>query len=279
MNRLAPVWDTLVGSNLWLAIGASMMTSASIYYLTGTWQGSFLAAWVFCATLCLYNWHRLISPHKESNNTSPWAQTNRRIVVGLTACTGIAALVLFVFLPTRAQLSLLFPSLLGLSYSLPILPGQTRLRDVPRLKILVLASVWAWVVVYLPWLYLEIPIHGYSALVYAEKWLLFFAIAIAFDIRDVVFDKNRGTLTLPGKFGVNFAKILAQFALLIAIGLSYYLYTSSYYTVAIFGGTTFSLLSTGVLISFASPQRSSYFYEGLLDGMLILQPLAIWVLS
>ncbi|AEE54109.1 hypothetical protein [Haliscomenobacter hydrossis] len=279
MNRLAPVWDALAGSNLWLAIGASTMTSASIFYLTGTWRGSFLAAWVFCATLCLYNWHRLISPHKKSNNASPWAQTNRRIVVGLTVCAGIAALVLFVFLPLRVQLSLLFPSLLGLSYSLPVLPGQKRLRDVPRLKILVLASVWAWVAVYLPWLYLEIPIHGYSALVYAEKWLLFFAIAVAFDIRDVVFDQAQGTLTLPGKFGIYSAKILAQAALLLAIGLSCKLYTSGLYSGAVFGGTIFSLLCTAILIAFASPKRSRYYYEGCLDGVLILQPLAIWVLS
>ena len=166
-----------------------------------------------------------------------------------------------------------------MSYSLPLLPKQKRLRDVPGLKILVLASVWAWIVIYLPFLCLEIPILPHTILVYLEKWLLFFAIAIAFDIRDVVFDKSRGTLTLPGKFGVNFAKILAQLALVIAIGLSYHLYTSSYYSGAVFIGTTFSLLSTGILISFAAPQRTSYFYEGFLDGMLILQPLAIWMLS
>jgi len=281
MKQLAPIGDVLMGSNLWLAIGASTMISASIYCLKGTWEWNELEIWVFFATLSLYNWHRVLGFKKNRPNPAlnNWVNSHRQTILGTALLASFCAGVLYFLLPIKVQLALLIPCVLGLSYSLPIFPNQKRLRDVPRLKILVLASVWAWVVVCLPSIFANIPLSPITGMFFFEKWLFFFAIAIGFDIRDVAFDLSQGVLTLPGKWGIKVAKIIGILALLLAIVIGTSLYADQYYSLSVYAADLVCLMCTGLLLLKANPQHSPVFFNLLLDGMLILQPLGIWFFS
>jgi 4-hydroxybenzoate polyprenyltransferase len=112
-----------------------------------------------------------------------------------------------------------------------------------------------------------------------EKWLFFFAIAIGFDIRDVAFDLSQGVLTLPGKWGIKVAKIIGILALLLAIVIGTSLYADQYYSLSVYAADLVCLMCTGLLLLKANPQHSPVFFNLLLDGMLILQPLGIWFFS
>jgi 4-hydroxybenzoate polyprenyltransferase len=281
MKQLAPIGDVLMGSNLWLAIGASSMISASIFCLKGVWEWNKLEIWVFFATLSLYNWHRVLGFKKNRPNhaVTTWVDSHHQTILVLALLASFCAGVLYLLLPLKVQLALLIPCALGLSYSLPIFPNQKRLRDVPRLKILILASVWAWVVVCLPRIFTNIPLSPITGVFFLEKWLFFFAIAIGFDIRDVAFDLSQGVLTLPGKLGIKAAKSIGILALLLAIGIGTSLYAGQYYSLSVYAADLVCLMCTGLLLLLASPQRSPAFFNLLLDGMLILQPLGIWFFS
>jgi 4-hydroxybenzoate polyprenyltransferase len=281
MKQLAPIGDVLMGSNLWLAIGASTMISASIFCLKGVWEWNELEIWVFFATLSLYNWHRVLGFKKNRPNPAlnNWVNSHRQAILGTALLASFCAGVLYLLLPLKVQLALLIPCALGLGYSLPIFPKQKRLRDVPRLKILVLASVWAWVVVCLPRIFVNIPLSPITGLFFLEKWLFFFAIAIGFDIRDVAFDLSQGVLTLPGKLGIKAAKSIGILALLLAIGIGTSLYADHCYALSVYAADLVCLICTGLLLFLANPQRSPAFFNLLLDGMLILQPLGLFLFN
>lgn len=281
MKQLAPIGDVLMGSNLWLAIGASTMISASIFCLKGVWEWNELEIWIFFATLSLYNWHRVLGFQKNRPNPAVinWVDSHHQTILVVALLASFCAGVLYLLLPLKVQLALLIPCALGLSYSLPIFPKQKRLRDVPRLKILVLASVWAWVVVCLPRIFANIPLSPITGFFFLEKWLFFFAIAIGFDIRDVAFDLSQGVLTLPGKLGIKAAKSIGILALLLAIGIGTSLYADHCYSLSVYTADLVCLICTGLLLLVANPQRSPAFFNLLLDGMLILQPLGIWFFS
>ena len=97
-------------------------------------------------------------------------------------------------------------------YGLPIYKNGShlfRLRDVPGLKIFLIAFVWSYVTEGLPALINGEPIY-YLALF--ERFLFIFAITIPFDIRDVNYDASH-LATIPQYFGINTAKCMALFAI------------------------------------------------------------------
>ena len=105
--------------------------------------------------------------------------------------------------------------LISMVYGLPIFKNGTvwfRLRDVPGLKIFLIASIWALVTQGLPDLMSRQTLN-YLALF--ERFLFIFAITIPFDIRDLRFDKFN-LVTVPQYFGVRKARWIGIGALLIA---------------------------------------------------------------
>lgn len=93
-------------------------------------------------------------------------------------------------------------------------PGNSGLRGVPVAKPLVVALAWGWVTVMLPaqpeqWGRVGGILLGRSAFI--------FALALAYDVADLDYDRRHGLATLAGRIGMRKTFLLIYSALLLAV--------------------------------------------------------------
>ena len=195
-------------------------------------------------------------------------------VLGAVGCG-----VLFFFLKPKTQLFLVIPALLSVAYVLPLFGRKRRLRDFHWIKIFLIAIVWGVVTVILPALedfYLKsLPVW----LMFLERCLFVFAITIPFDIRDLKIDAHTDVKTLPAHFGVRRSKTLAYIALLLVLILVFCSYWLGFYSVAVLVLLTISAISSGILIEYSDRAQHDYYFTGLVDGTMLIQPLLVGLSS
>lgn len=242
-----------------------------------------LAALVFFATLFLYNADAIL-PYKFNQQEvltakKLWLLRHRTVlaVVVLVSFCGAA----FLFFLAHQQVNFWFLLHLGLLsgiYSLPLFPGKEKkkpLRDVPLLKVFLIAYVWASVTVVLPALQAGETVWNENILLlFARRFLFIFALTLLFDIRDHTKDKLTGTRTFPGLIGIRNTKLLslgalAVFAALVPFGLN----------PAQQAGLWFSAAAAAVVVLAAREDRPDYFFAGVVDGMMLLQFLVVYLLQ
>jgi len=160
------------------------------------------------------------------------------------------------------------PILLVMLYILPMQNGRN-LRQVPFLKIFIIAITWVWVTTFIPLMIEEKPFHLEQMGFLLHRLLFVFAITIPFDIRDIHSDQLDHVFTLPSYYGVERSK---RWAVLIAAGSFVplpFLFESvpGSYPFAIMYLAVAIITLYGILNS--SPQRSEYYFGYFLDGCII----------
>jgi 4-hydroxybenzoate polyprenyltransferase len=278
----------LIYTNIFLAACVTSLVVETYLLLFGRivdWQYPFF---LFCSTLTLYCFHRIYrfnfrAGAEKMAGRHRWTQEHRALffAVFAMAASGVAVSLCF-FVNFRTVLYLLPIGLISFGYTVPCLPtrkGWIRLRDVPFIKILLIALVLGLTTVLL-------PILGYERLsdlnrpefifVFLRRMLFIFAITVPFDIRDMDYDRASGTRTLPVVLGVKRARQWAVAALLLMIALEavqYVLYpaTNVYYLLAL----ALSAVPAGVLLLKTEAGRSEFFYSVGLEGMMLVQCLLV----
>ena len=175
----------------------------------------------------------------------------------------------------QAQLLLACLGIIALAYNIPIFRVKHQkisLRNIPGLKLFVIALVWSLTAVVLPIIELE---HQQSfisstkslAFILTHRFILITAITIPFDIRDLYQDKIYALKTIPVLVGESNSYVICQLLLLGCIGLTTLQF--SYHEPAFW-----SLISSTLMVSWlifkSQHKRNEYFYFLFLDGMLIL---------
>jgi len=255
-------------SSVWLAGAAAAQTAATfqLWPAVGAARSYRVVMLVFTATLLVYNLDAVLPfKHLQPAGTSlrkAWQQQHRR---GLALLAGIAALVMAYFvladgwwhyLPTLLPLAAL-----ALLYSWP-LGRWGALREVPLLKVFLIAGVWSAITVGLPTLAHHRPLVGSVGLL-AQRFCLVLALAIVFDIRDLSRDRAAGTRTFPVVLGLGGAKAVALAFLAGAMTLGVER-----------GAPPLGLLLTGLsaasVILLAHERRGDYFFALIADGVLLV---------
>jgi hypothetical protein len=182
---------------------------------------------VFCSTLAAYGYMHLRQLKETVAAVHPvlfFTQSNRFTVTALTIVAALLATWLLMKLPTIQQM-LIIPAIAisALYPSTPLVQGG--LRSVPKLKLPLIAFTWMWVCVVIPAWPLQFVDGLRMAMVFS--WIL--ALAIAFDIRDLHYDKA-ALQTLPQKnragalrwaHGFNMLAALATGGLLNTVGMGW----------------------------------------------------------
>ena len=228
MRILLKIADLLVVSNLYVAAGTYSLTWLTLQlYDCDRLE---LPFFVFFSTLFAYNFMRLVRVEPMVKEGDSMRHKNiYSYKYSLWLFTFISASLAFFFLIKIHKpilYSVLFLGVISICYSLPLYKKKgvwLRLRDLPSVKIFLIASVWASVTALLPMQVLNVSIDWLKVL---ERFLFVFAITIPFDIRDLRFDADR-LGTLPQVFGLNKARWIGVAALLVAEGLLFYDYFSS----------------------------------------------------
>lgn len=272
--------DFLLFSNIFIALGA-LAQGLVTFHLLG-----FAASWVtlgflFFATLLIYNFSILIQQPKKPEFSKyrrvRWIFKNFKLNLCLTIIAFLAVIILFLQLNFKAQILSLFLGLLSLAYALPLFKINNRkfgLRNIPGLKLFLIALVWALSTVLIPYFQLQETENLYQSIFQLfiltfKRFLFIAAITIPFDIRDIFQDKLFNLKTIPTILGEKRAYLFCQAMLIIYLVLLF-IFRDKHFD-ADFFGLTFTIILSGWLIFKSSWEKNEYYYFFYLDGTLILQ--------
>ena len=139
-------------------------------------------------------------------------------------------------------------------------------RNIPYLKIFLIAYVWASATVIFPMLHEELIIQTPQIIaLFFERFFFTLAITIPFDIRDEESDNRVGLPTLVNLLNPQKSKVLSVFFLIICAGLIYYFHTNYLLHFEIV------YIVTVFLIIGSSKKRSEWYFTGLIDGIFVLE--------
>jgi 4-hydroxybenzoate polyprenyltransferase len=167
----------------------------------------------------------------------------------------------------NTQIQFLLPFVLGWGYVLPMGAGR-RLRDVGLNKLFVLAFVWAWATVVLPFADVDFRVLG---LPFFERFLFIFALTLPFDVRDLGLDKLEQVDTLAARLGAKNSIFLAVLLLLVWAAVATWLYSSLIFVGAGLG------VSAAVLGLLRYPKPPDWYFSVLLDGLIIIVFMAVFL--
>lgn len=285
---LLPILDFLLFSNLFIAICA-VAQGLVTYHLLNAKPDKYILAILFFGTLSVYNFSMLLSKPKKPEN-SPyvrvrWIFSHHRLIISITLISVLCLIPLgLLYLSIEAKLLMIFTSALALGYNVPFLTLNNQkigLRNIPGIKLFLIALVWSVSCVLLPIVELE---HNYqinistaeTLLLVAKRFLFVAAITIPFDIRDLFQDKLYALKTIPVILGEKKAYIFCQFLLGGYLALLLLFDTNlNLDNIAL----TLTLFLTGWLILKSSIKKNEYYYFFYLDGTMLLQYLILVLVS
>ena len=239
-----------------------------------------------CTTLALYNFSMILArpPHPERSpfRRVRWVFRHERSLWMWTALALGAVFVLGLQLHTPSFALLGVMAAMGIVYNLPIVrvAGTQRragLRQITGLKLFYIGLVWVMSSVLLP---VAEAYHDELTIAWPQVWqlmawvfLFVVAITIPFDIRDIYQDRYYGLKTIPVLVGERRALVLSS--VLLSVQLTW-VWVSDYPL-----GIRLALVivSAACLVFMWVPpiKKNEYYYFLLLDGMLMVQFLALWL--
>lgn len=239
---------------------------------------------IFFATLFEYNLHRFITvvTNKESLNSdkNKWVKDNLKEFY-LLVFFSVLGFLCATFLAKKEVLIALAPiAAITLFYSLPIFGNKRtifRLREIPFLKIFLIAFVWSFSTILLP-----IIQSGYSfkkiavITMIVERFFFVLAITIPFDIRDMEADKQAGLKTFPLLLSENKSLAISYLSLFIFFLISFVHYQQLNYWFIIFP-LGISTLTTFIFLNSNKIRNLPFYHYGILDGTMFLQGLLVLV--
>ncbi len=274
------ILDFLLFSNFFIAICA-VAQGLVTYHLLKVKPSEYVLAFLFFSTLLIYNLAVLLAKPKDPQN-SPfkrvrWIFAHHRLTISTTLIAALCLVPLgLLYLSFEAKLLMVFVGLLAVAYNIPFLTLNGKkigLRNIPGIKLFLIAFVWASSCVLLPIVELEstlqiqVPLSE-TVLLVAKRFLFICAITVPFDIRDLFQDKLYELKTIPVILGEKKAWIFCQ-ALLLVYLLLLVLFTQGI-TIDVVA-LTLTVLLTGWLIFKSNIKRNEYFYFFYLDGTMLLQ--------
>jgi len=236
-----------------------------------------LAGFIFCGTVCSYNFHwYLIPPSIKSTSVKVrWNLANRpvHLVLALAALCG-AAFFSFLLLPYWPWL--LVTAFVTFLYSAPKvpLPAFHFLKKVAVGKTIFLAFAWTHVTCILPVVLRDSHPGDDHVLYVGSRFLFIYAICIVFDYRDRDSDRREGIRTLVTT--LDEGGIHRLFWGTMAFSLAGGLLLLPYFDVLTVILLLLPLLPLALLYRRALQSRSDYLYYFILDGLMMLSaPLVI----
>jgi len=259
--------------NLWIALGAVALT-LNFYCIINESPNLNVLGFVFSSTLFTYNFQRLLKIYFKINLSGDrveWILAHKILVYILTLISLIATLY-FTFLFFESVWGLFMISgIISFFYvwKIPFIKGYN-LRDVPGVKIYLIAVVWVLVCVLMPTILSElIEVSFNTFLVALASFAFIVSITIPFDIRDIDLDE-KSKKTIPQLIGVKSAVYLS-------IGLIIFSQILLQYLIS-FNAGIWIFIPSAIFILFQSEKtQPELFFSGLVDGLLILQLVLLYM--
>ncbi len=229
---------------------------------------------ICCATIALYCIHRFIGYQSLLRRGSIVGRYRdiEQVIPSypiLILCFGILSVYFLWSLGISHLYGIAIPICLSGLYVLPVLPGQKRLRDLPYIKIFIIALTWVW---FATW-HLQVDSSVLYFLMISEATCYMLGITIPFDIRDKAIDEADSVKTLVTHIGSKMAKSIACLLLFVSFSmvcLIHYQIGTSY--VAFLLHAALYLLLICITTNYNSSKPDTIL-TGLVDGALLAKGL------
>jgi len=205
MGLIKKIFNFYIFSNIHVALASFSLTKLTLLY----WQinDNTIPLFVFFSTILSYNYIRLTRIKQIDYWFASWLKKNRIYLILISLIAFFFSVYLVLQLQLKTFLILLpFSFLTGL-YVLPQnISKKINLRNLPAVKIFVIALSWAGITVVFPLFQYNI-FSSTVFLFFMRQFLFVVVLTLPFDIRDVPYDA-KSIKTLPIWLGVKKAKIL-----------------------------------------------------------------------
>ena len=255
--------NVIVFSNIWISFGA-VGTTVAFYLMAQNNINYLYLCLVFFSTLFGYNLQYL-SGHKVSENRlnqSNWLSKNKFILKIITIGSLVISFSLSLYILPFKVLVFSLPAFFLVFFYKKGKLNSMAFRNIPLIKILIIAFCWMWACSIVPQLLSYNTIHWKVSL-----FVFFFVLTITlpFDIRDYHFDKD-SLITVPNLIGVRGTYFLS----LILLGVLSFM-ALFYYNFSLFA---FVILTLILMIPSYKSQKEFY-YLIVLDGLLLVFPIFV----
>lgn len=277
MRRLVSRWfDFLVFSNTFIAlcaVGQGWLT----YMLLEVRPDPEVLILLYFATAFVYNAQVVLNKIPKDGTSVyyriDWLIRNRRLIRTLSFVAVGGVLGCALFLERTTWMALFLTGLLAVFYSFPLFKSGG-LRQVPGLKLFLIAGVWASACVLIPYFESGMQIEaGRLVMLWLKRFLFIAAITLPFDIKDIDTDRSWGLTTLATSLGAKGAAFLSLVFLAGYLLLLYWFQQPV--RPATFNALLITVVIAGILILYSLKQRKVYFYLFFFDGILLLQPFLV----
>ncbi len=283
MKYLVRIFDFIIYGNFFIALCATAQTLQTVKLRHYSIDGNPHLIFVFAATFLLYNIHKILTfrfRKEDFDNITPATQrTITRFLKAkffetplsiLTFTAGMVSLECYLRFYIDTQWLVVGAGAMCLFYIMPILNGK-RLRDIPYIKVFMIAGVWAFVTVIFPLKAFAKEWYSCDTFLIFEKLAFILALTLPFDIRDISWDTRTKVKTIPLSIGVINSKRLSLALLIVSFTISALIFMMGVYTIKTLIAIGISLAISAWVIYQADESKNDYFYYFVLDGMLLLQ--------
>lgn len=271
MIGLKKITEFYVYSNLHVSLAVACFTLISGFLFDKNVETE--ALFLGCSTFIAYHFIRYMNRTKygKTHLLDAFSNTYKNIIGGLLVLTIGVNLYLLTFLEVNQTLRLLPFGVLTLLYGVSFIKLKEKrysIRYIPGLKIFIIASVWAGVVVFFP-----LEFNSQTGLYFLESLLFVVVLTLPFDIRDVQFDKENVT-TLPIVLGLPKTKWLGTLFLLLSVAIHYYTFGLKGFFAYLF----IALILVALLWK-STTNQSKYYASFWVEGIPIFYVLLWWGFS
>lgn len=202
-TALRDIFSFLTVSSLWIA-GLGFFKIYMAYIFLDVPPSYSVCFTVFLIAFSVYSLDKIVDMEDDITNM-PQRQTflsKRRKLVLYCAIFAYLTAIMLTLLDKPLSIPLIFiPLIANAFYGTKLLPGVPRLKDIPVMKNVVVATTWAMIITLLPAIHMGLLMPKEIALVFYFMIVKTFIDTVLYDIRDVLGDRENGVRTMPVLLG------------------------------------------------------------------------------
>lgn len=249
------------------------MLSAGFCFFAGIEKWLMYGLFAFFSTLAVYNGQRLFKAEKSKH--TPWLlwvkRHEKKLFLLIVVCSLVSIVLLFLLQQFNlyALLTLGITGLISVFYVIKL--GKRNLREIPYIKIHLIAVTWTIILVLFPLLNEGSKEFGIGLVL--SHYLYVIAVTIPFDIRDIKYDLP-SQKTIPQVLGILKAKFLSILLLIAFFTIMIALVPALKFNVLFY----FSVLIQIMLVVGMNEKRSDLYCAGAIDGSIALLGLSYFLI-
>lgn len=264
--------ELIVYGNIWISLGAVALALNTFLVMNWVITDCFLLL-VFFATSLSYCFQRVVR-HTSGNVINSarhqWVFNQKKFLYILIILSSCISGYLFFSLFSFHEL-LYFSPLIAIALFYAVNIFSKSLRDIPFIKIILVAFSWAAVTVLIP-AYINEGLYANDIwILFALNFIYIFTLIIPFDIRDLDFDEPEKK-TIPQLIGIRAAKHTAITLLVVCGLLSLLLSKGALFLIPVY------IVSIIVLFQ-VNERKKELFYAFGIDGLILLFPFSTWIVK